>query len=177
MIGFYETQNIGVKIKSPVELLVGLSKPFRIAYKDPKVLLYLQRKLNQTLFLPPNVAGWPGGKSWIDSSTLMLRLKLASVTLNDGVIEWNNNDDGTTAMMREKFYNKVKSKMQRKVKATPNWQLFLASLEKENKEELIDFIIQPELSNGAKMVVNKLDSKDTKNFIVELMSLPEYQLC
>lgn len=175
---FYETQNIGVKIKSPVELLVGLSKPFKVAYKDPKVLLYLQRKLNQTLFLPPNVAGWPGGKSWIDSSTLMLRLKLASVTLNNGVIEWtNNNDDQTAAMMREKFYNKVKSKMQRKVKATPNWQRFLASLEKENKEELIDFIIQPELSNGAKIVVNKLDYKDTKNFIVELMSLPEYQLC
>ncbi|MDH7444575.1 DUF1800 domain-containing protein [Aquimarina sp. 2201CG14-23] len=175
---FYDTQNIGVKIKSPVELIVGLSKPLKVQYKDPKVLLYLQRKLNQTLFLPPNVAGWPGGRSWIDNSTLMLRLKLASVTLNNGVIELHNNDDTkTTSMMREKLYKKIKTQMERRVKATPNWKNFLASLEQKDKQELIDFIIQPQLSDGANKVIGKLDPINTKNFIIELMSLPEYQLC
>ncbi|WP_299213580.1 DUF1800 domain-containing protein [uncultured Aquimarina sp.] len=175
---FYESQNIGIKIKSPVELIVGLSKPFQVVYKDPKVLLYLQRKLNQTLFLPPNVAGWPGGKSWIDNSTLMLRLKLASVTLNNGVIEWHDqNDMEATMMIRQKFYKKMKSQVEKKVKATPNWESFLTSLEKRDKEELVNFIIQPKLSIGANAIIKKLDSSNTKNFIVELMSLPEYQLC
>ncbi|SEL92404.1 Uncharacterized conserved protein, DUF1800 family [Aquimarina amphilecti] len=175
---FYESHHIGIKIKSPIELIIGLSKPFCIKYKDPKVLIYLQRKMNQTLFLPPNVAGWPGGKSWIDNSTLMLRLKLASVTLNDGVIEWHDIDNmEATTMMRQKFYEKIKSQMQRRVKATPNWENYLVSLNNKKKEELIDFILQPKLSYGAKTVTNTLDSKNTKNFIIELMSLPEYQLC
>ncbi len=175
---FYAPENIGVKIKSPIELIVGLSKPLQVIYKDPKVLLYLQRKLNQILFLPPNVAGWPGGRSWIDSSTLMLRLKLASVTLNKGVIEWHDqNDMGITTMMRQKLYKKIKSQTEKKVKAASNWQYFLTSLEQMNKEELIDFIIQPKLSEGASIVIAELDTKNTKNFVIELMSLPEYQLC
>ncbi|MBW1296850.1 DUF1800 domain-containing protein [Aquimarina litoralis] len=175
---FYNPEHIGTKIKSPIELLVGLSKPFQVHYKNTKVLLYLQRKLNQVLFFPPNVAGWKGGKSWIDNSTLMLRLKLASVTLNNGVIEMNNSDDSEVSMMmKQKFYKKMKSQMERKIKATPNWELFLASLEFKNKQQLIDFILQPKLSEGAKNVISELDAGNTKNFIIELMSLPEYQLC
>ncbi|WP_299438119.1 DUF1800 domain-containing protein [uncultured Aquimarina sp.] len=175
---FYEFQNIGVKIKSPIELIVGLSKPFQVVYKDPKVLLYLQRKLNQTLFLPPNVAGWPGGRSWIDNSTLMLRLKLASVTLNSGVIEqYDDTDDQTTMMNKQKFYKKMKTQIEKRVKATPNWENFLTSLEQKDKKELIDFIIQPTLSNSASTMIAKIDPINTKSFIIELMSLPEYQLC
>ncbi len=176
---FYSLANIGVKIKSPIELMVGLSNPFKIEYKDPKVLLYLQRKLNQMLFFPPNVAGWTGGKTWIDNSTLMLRLKLASVTLNSGVIEWNDNEDIPENMMmrQQMMYRTIKSKLQKKVKATPNWEAFLTTLEQKEKSALINFIIQPELSKSAQALVNKIDSGETKNFVIELMSLPEYQLC
>jgi uncharacterized protein (DUF1800 family) len=31
--------------------------------------------LGQMLLYPPNVAGWPSGKVWIDSSTLLLRCR------------------------------------------------------------------------------------------------------
>ncbi|MHA7058353.1 DUF1800 domain-containing protein [Aquimarina sp. M1] len=175
---FYESQNIGVKIKSPIELIVGLSKPFKVKYEDPKVLLYIQHKLNQILFFPPNVAGWPGGRAWIDNSTLLLRMRLASVTLNNGLIEWHSDtDDEASVMMRNKFYKKMKTQIEKKVKATPDWDSFLSSLEPRSKEELVSFIIQPVLLDGAKKIVTELDATDTKNFIIELMSLPEYQLC
>ncbi|MBQ0733449.1 DUF1800 domain-containing protein [Aquimarina celericrescens] len=175
---FYDSQNIGNKIKSPIELMVGLSRTFHIQYEDPKVLLYLQRKLNQILFFPPNVAGWTGGKAWIDNSTLMLRLKLASVTLNSGVIEWQDeNDNPENKMMRQEINKAVKSKLQKKVKATPDWKSFLTSLEQKGKSNLISFILQPELSEMARGVVSRLNQNDTKHFIIELLSLPEYQLC
>ncbi|GAA4271080.1 DUF1800 domain-containing protein [Aquimarina gracilis] len=176
---FYNSRNIGVKIKSPIELMVGLSRPFQIKFKNPKVLLYLQRKLNQILFFPPNVAGWTGGKAWIDNSTLMLRLKLASVTLNSGVIEWNEKGDMPENMIikQQIMYRNIKSKLQKKVQATPNWETFLTDLEQKKKAELIDFLIQPELSHSAQNLVSKLDETNTKNLIIELLSLPEYQLC
>ena len=176
---FYDSKNIGTKIKSPIELIVGLSRTFDIQYEDPKVLLYLQRKLNQMLFFPPNVAGWPGGKAWIDNSTLMLRLKLASLTLNSGIIEWHDKGDMPEGvmMMRQEIYKRMKSKLQKKVKANPNWDTFLTNLEPKTNTELASFLIQPSLSKAAKKIVSILDASDTKNFVVELLSLPEYQLC
>ncbi len=175
---FYDPKNIGTKIKSPIELMVGLSRPFHIKYEDPKVLLYLQKKLNQMLFFPPNVAGWPGGKTWIDNSTLMLRLKLASLTLNSGVIEWHDKGDIPENMIiRQQIYTKMKSKLQKKVKATPNWNAFLSTLDQKDKTELTDFVLQPQLSEAAKKLVSQLDATNIKNLIIELLSLPEYQLC
>ncbi|WP_282080030.1 DUF1800 domain-containing protein [Aquimarina algiphila] len=175
---FYNTKNIGVKIKSPIELMVGLNRPFKVKYDDPKVILYLQRKLNQMLFFPPNVAGWPGGKTWIDNSTLMLRLKLASVILNSGIIEWNDKGDmPENVMMKQKYYQKMKTQIEKKVKATPDWDNFMSGLDQKDKITLSYYLLQPEPSKIAKKVLKDLDSSDTKNFIVELLSLPEYQLC
>ncbi|KAA1247948.1 DUF1800 family protein [Aquimarina sp. RZ0] len=175
---FYTTENIGVKIKSPVELIVGINKAFDVTYTNSKVLIYLQRKLNQLLFFPPNVAGWPGRKTWIDNSTLMLRMKLASVILNNGVIEWyDQNDTPESIKMKQNSYKKRKSQIEKKVKTQVDWNTFLTELYQKDKESLIDFIIQPTVSMGAAAVISTLKAKNTKNFIIELMSLPEYQLC
>jgi hypothetical protein len=42
-------------------------------YENPN-LDYLSKIIRTNASHPPNV-GWPSGKAWIDSSTLMLRLK------------------------------------------------------------------------------------------------------
>ena len=173
---FYKPVNIGSKIKSPIELIVGLNRPFKVTFENPKVLLYLQKKLNQMLFFPPNVAGWPGGKAWIDNSTLMLRLKLPSLTLNSGVIEWDETPSENT-MMKQQLYQKMKTKLQKKVKATPNWNSFLTIAKQKNKTELIDFLIQPELSPVAHTSILDLSEDHLKNYVTAVLSLPEYQLC
>src|SRR3954468_24011627 len=79
---FYDEKNIGCKIKSPVELLVGIQRMLPMKLENEEALLLLQRLLGQILFYPPNVAGWPGGKTWIDSSTLMMRMRIPQL-IND----------------------------------------------------------------------------------------------
>src|SRR6185295_1294303 len=79
---FYEEKNVGAKIKSPVELLVGIQRMLPMTLENEEALLVLQRVLGQVLFYPPNVAGWPGGKSWIDSSSLMMRMRIPQL-IND----------------------------------------------------------------------------------------------
>jgi uncharacterized protein (DUF1800 family) len=79
---FYEEKNIGAQIKSPIELLAGIQRMLPMKLQKDEALLLIQRALGQILFYPPNVAGWPGGKTWIDSSTLMLRMRLPKM-LND----------------------------------------------------------------------------------------------
>jgi uncharacterized protein (DUF1800 family) len=176
---FYSDENIGCKIKSPIELLVGVNRQFNVVYEEPKTLLKLQKLMGQVLFYPPNVAGWPGGKNWIDSSTLMLRLKLPSVVLNAGIIEWHEKEDLSTneAMLRQKMMEKTKRKTQKRFKAIPDWDSFLKHFDSNSKEELIAALIQPQLSKAADKVVAALNESDKKALVIELMSLPEYQLC
>ncbi|MDQ2770303.1 MAG: DUF1800 domain-containing protein, partial [Bacteroidota bacterium] len=76
---FYAPANVGTHIKSPVELLAGIRRTLNVRIDHAQPLLGYQRALGQNLFQPPNVAGWPGGRSWIDSSSLLLRLQLPAI--------------------------------------------------------------------------------------------------
>ncbi|MEM7102348.1 MAG: DUF1800 domain-containing protein [Bacteroidota bacterium] len=75
---FYDEENIGIKIKSPTELLVGIMKTFRLKLHEPEKFYQLQKALGQKLFEPPNVSGWPSGKLWINNGNIMLRMGLAN---------------------------------------------------------------------------------------------------
>jgi hypothetical protein len=78
---FYDDENIGAKVCSPVELIVRYKKMINISCTNPKTILNLQKALGQVLFFPPNVAGWKGGNTWIDSSSLLLRLSIPQYVL------------------------------------------------------------------------------------------------
>lgn len=70
---FFATRNRAVLVKSPVEFVVGTLHQFDIHPADLRPAALLVRNLGQDLFAPPNVKGWPGGETWINSSTLLAR--------------------------------------------------------------------------------------------------------
>ena len=53
------------------------------------------------LFYPPNVAGWPGGKTWIDSSTLMLRMRIPQLINDKDEMNMTPKDDDDQMMGRK----------------------------------------------------------------------------
>jgi hypothetical protein len=172
-----DARSIGCKIKSPTEFLTGMTRLFEVDFKEKTTLVQIQRKLNQELFFPPNVAGWPGGRAWIDSSTLMLRLKAPSVILNFGVIEWDEKGDmpeDKLIQLEEKRDN-TQAKVEKKMQAYPNWEAFEKKMKNE-QSRLKEFLIQPELSVGAQKLLAVSDSVSLKDQPIEIVSLPEYQL-
>jgi uncharacterized protein (DUF1800 family) len=70
---FYAPGNRAVLIKSPVDLVVGTLRQFSFATGEPLPFVLGVAFLGQNLFSPPNVKGWPGGESWINSTTLLAR--------------------------------------------------------------------------------------------------------
>jgi uncharacterized protein (DUF1800 family) len=72
---FYDQENIGSHIKSPIELLVGIKRTLGATFDNQQPNLFIQKVLGQVLLYPPNVAGWAGGKNWIDSSSLLFRMQ------------------------------------------------------------------------------------------------------
>ena len=70
---FYNEANIGTRIKSPIELFVGIQRTFAIKFEKPEVIINYGNSARTGYFRPPNVAGWPSGTNWIDSSTLLAK--------------------------------------------------------------------------------------------------------
>jgi uncharacterized protein (DUF1800 family) len=172
---FYDDKNIGNLVKSPVELLTGMNRQFYISYQNPDVLMQFQRTLNQVLFRPPNVAGWPGGRSWIDSSTLMYRMKIPSTILNAGFIDFTGKadpeDEAYLASQRKQQLNVIK-----RVQAQPDWDKFLKELPTDiTKEQIAGFMLEPPLNKGIIDEVN--NAPNIKATVIQIVSTPEYQLC
>ena len=173
---FQDNENVGNKIKSPAEFIVGLSRQFYVTYNRPQVLIQLQTSLGQYLFNPPNVAGWPGGQSWIDSSSLMLRMRIPSLVLDDGQIDFSGKadpeDEALIALGKTTKPKLAKSY----INASADWPEFLKTLpDNISPLKLASFLLQPPLSDKLKsMVVN---NKSLKSTVVEITSTPEYQLC
>jgi hypothetical protein len=171
---FYDEQNIGVKIKSPIELLVGIRIVVPVIFNKKNQLNYLQKMMGQVLLYPENVSGWKGNKSWIDSNTLMFRMKLASLILNDAII--NLEEKGAFEDSFIKYYDKER-KRNRFIKTTKNWSVFLEQHKNIKPKELRDLLIISKLDKDTNALLDELKISSNRDYCIQLMSIPEYQLC
>lgn len=74
---FFSSTAYRQKITSPIDFTVGTCRRLEGSRVSPTALADVCSKLGQTLFHPPNVAGWEEGKAWINSSTLLGRSNFA----------------------------------------------------------------------------------------------------
>ena len=163
---FYADRNIGNLVKSPVELLTGINRQFYVAYQNPDVLIQFQHTLGQVLFRPPNVAGWPGGRNWIDSSSLMYRMKIPATILNAGVIDFtaktDPEDEAYMASVRRQQPNVIK-----RVQAQPDWDKFLSEIPTDTSQmhKWREFMLEPKLNKKQypASINNSPDIKTTSN--------------
>ncbi|MCK6455321.1 MAG: DUF1800 domain-containing protein [Phycisphaerae bacterium] len=79
---FYAERVMFVKIKSPVELVVGLCRALEIRPVDRAGVAFGLRMMGQDLFQPPNVKGWDGGLNWINTATLFNRYNVVARLLS-----------------------------------------------------------------------------------------------
>ncbi len=70
---FYAPRHRAGLVKSPVDVVVGTLRQFRMTVTDPLPYALTVGRLGQDLFAPPNVKGWPGGETWINATTLLSR--------------------------------------------------------------------------------------------------------
>lgn len=179
---FYDDKNIGNKIKSPVELIVGIRRLIPMEIENDEIQLLFQRTLGQILFYPPNVAGWPGGKNWIDSSSLMLRLRLPQLLTNADEFVVKPKDDDDTQMGMEGAETK---NVARQIKSSVDWNAVTKVFESTPRENLMETIAGVVLQTKSKVRGSLLEKYVDKNArdayikttMIEMMSTPEYQLC
>jgi uncharacterized protein (DUF1800 family) len=174
---FYADENIGVKISSPVELIVRYKKLLALEFKKPKNLLDVQKALGQVLFFPPNVSGWKGNTSWIDSASLLIRLSIPQYIVKGSAIELKakpafeeNPEEGVETIENDKVES--------------DWKELISAFSTVEDEKLQDALFESFIQCNPKninrdMLAAEADKPRIKRRIqtmANIMSLPEFQL-
>ncbi|GAB2560972.1 DUF1800 domain-containing protein [Spirosoma aerophilum] len=170
---FFKPEYRGTKIKSPVELAVGTLKFLDITNPDLGYVADTSRTLQQYLFYPPNVAGWPGQRDWISSNTYPARGGYSDSLIN------GRKSNGQTLS-----FNVVPLNYARSFKSAEDAPLFVkdviglmlpvaptAAKEKLLLDTLLDGTIVANWSTNTPMADLRI-----QKFLKALMRLPEYQL-
>jgi uncharacterized protein (DUF1800 family) len=185
---FYATPVPRDQIKSPIQFLVAMLKQLEITTPPAGFPILAQQQLGQTLFLPPNVAGWDWGKAWINTNTLLTRYNLAGfLTKGAGTAL-----PGMAAGQGKRPAKPLARAGRQPARgwAGPDYQAIAPPALREDPAALVDSLIQrffqgPIAKNhrGAfiEYATTKQGARFTDSEAAELchlmLSTPEYQLC
>ena len=170
---FYKAEYRGAKIKNPIELTIGSLKFLNIAKPDLAYIADTARVLQQYLFFPPNVAGWPGQRDWISSTTYPARggysdslvngRKTNGQTLSFTLVPLDYARSFTSAENAPQFVRDVSSLMLRVAPTATKEKLLL--------DTLLDGTDVANWSTNTPMADLRI-----QKFLKAVMRLPEYQL-
>jgi uncharacterized protein (DUF1800 family) len=86
---FYSAYAYRQKIKSPIEYALGMARMIGVGITgrvvlSPYSLLGALELMGQLMYAPPNVKGWEGGKSWLNTATVLAHHNFAHALVNGG---------------------------------------------------------------------------------------------
>jgi len=154
---FYSRHALGRKVRSPVELAIGFLRTLEGSTNSYELAESLQR-LGQGLLYPPSVKGWDGGRTWINSSTLLGRSNLIRGLLHNSKTRFGKQ----------------------------SLQEYLNSQGANSMDEVIDLfdemLFAVRIPMGARDNIRRLggDGRDVEKLneaVHALCTLPEFQLC
>ena len=155
---FYSSASLGKKVRSPVELGIGLLRSLEATAGLPQIAEQI-RELGQMPLFPPNVKGWPGGMAWINSSTLLGRANFVRQLVQD-------NDTLFGGVTLEAYIDKLGWKTADQVVDNLSELLLAVPLPKDVRSQLV-----AQIEGGNEGRLTKL-----KKTVHTLGSLPEFQM-
>ncbi|GAB3042800.1 hypothetical protein GCM10027185_53130 [Spirosoma pulveris] len=170
---FFKPDYRGSKIKNPIELAVGTLKFLDITNPDFTYVADTSRTLQQYMFFPPNVAGWPGQRNWISSTTYLARSSYSDSVVNGRKSNGQNLTFRVVPLDYARSYQSaenatlfVKDVVSGLLQLAPN-----PTKEKLLLDTLLDGTIAANWSTNTPMADVRI-----QKFLKALMRLPEYQL-
>ncbi|MEO0474866.1 MAG: DUF1800 domain-containing protein [Planctomycetota bacterium] len=164
---FYDEAIVGKQIKSPVQIVIGTIHQTHAPLRSDRAIATALRGMGQQLFEPPSVAGWPGGNSWINTSTLFMRQNTCAYLLA-------GTTPGKTFKKSDVDYNPMP---------------LLAGFEDANAKRVVDQLCNTMLghhvgANRREPLIRFMEAREkgvTADSLVALLllitAMPEYQLC
>lgn len=175
---FSSSQAYRSRVKSPVEFTVGAYRQLGLT-DNGMSLPGIATLMGQTIFDPPNVAGWPGDKVsslWLNSGTWMTRLNYVDLLLVRG----SNARNTTPAVNLQAIVdtNKIDSPSA----FVDYFASFLldGNFEADHRTQLIDYFTTSDTSRGGQKITlangQSYPFNRVRGTLYLMMTLPEYQL-
>ncbi len=84
---FFAPANLRSRVLEPVAYVVGAARALEITQPAPSSMILADwcGRLGQDPFYPPNVGGWPDGRSWISPHTMIGRANFAAALVETGL--------------------------------------------------------------------------------------------
>jgi hypothetical protein len=158
------------KIKSPIELVVGAT----VAVGGKANMPFLREsttKMGQNILFPPNVKGWDGEETWINSNTVLLRFNFGlslSTQRGDEFVRQSKIEKGlldAKATTGEQVVNYM-SRLLLDGTLTPKFKTdVLSYMDLNDKQKKVPFELKEDKPNAK-----------VRGLMHLMMSTPEYQL-
>jgi uncharacterized protein (DUF1800 family) len=99
---FFAEANLGNRVLGPVEYVIGSVRALEQMDPPPStyLLAFWMGQLGQDLFYPPNVGGWPGGRTWITAQTMIGRARYAAALVGGALSRHPTSWDATALARR-----------------------------------------------------------------------------
>jgi len=168
---FYSEGVRGQRIKSPAELVIGGVRELRTPVRDLSALLDAMDLMGQSLFFPPSVAGWPGGRTWINTSTMFVRQNTMAFLLT------GRRPGGEDALADRQQYE-----------PGPIMDELRAALGDGDDQHMVESVLRYTLGKTPTHAIQALgdvladrgdarDGKALRDMLLLVTAMPEYQLC
>jgi hypothetical protein len=176
---FSSAQAYRSRVKSPVEFTVGAYRAYGVK-GDGQGLPAIATLMGQTIFDPPNVAGWPGDKVsslWLNSGTWLTRLNYLDLLLVRGTLA----SKGSTPPidLQTIVNNNAIDSPDRFVDYFASF-LLDGTLASDRRSQLIDYFTTSDTSRGGQQIIltngKSYPLNRVRGTLYLMMASPEYQL-
>lgn len=84
---FFRDANIGTRVSDPVSFLLHPLVALEFGRDPPSTLVLAEwvSRMGQDLFHPPNVGGWPDGRAWLSTRTVVARTNYVAALVAGGL--------------------------------------------------------------------------------------------
>jgi uncharacterized protein (DUF1800 family) len=168
---FFSEHAYRQRIKCPVEFAVGAVKAVGQGFVTPGSLVPSLERMGMPLFAPPNVKGWPFGKAWLNTATVLARANFAQ-QLSSGTGQLNLSDPAATVAVAVDPSALLRLE---KISDPPQVVAFLVDLllqgdiTASERERLTNYVADGKPDGPA------LDQR-VRETVHSIMTMPEYQL-
>lgn len=166
---FYAPTVIRGQIKSPVQWMVQTARVLEAPLPTPIATEVSLQQMGQVLFEPPNVKGWPGGRTWITSSIYLFRCNLAGYIVSGAIpnLPGFRKNFGSVDIPLEKIAPPALRSDPEGLCDTITMRLLNIRLSNPEREKFIAFLQK----HG-----DPVQDGTVRDFLHLVMSTPEYQI-
>ncbi|MFQ5631657.1 MAG: DUF1800 family protein [bacterium] len=174
---FYAEENVGSIIKSPAHLVVSTVRQLGAPDADLSYLFNAADLLDQALFSPPNVAGWPGQRAWISPFLLASRSAFGESAILGGRIDRNLDNKNLKPIKTDIMAFARSFGIDRPRELLDKWiEHFMSiALDDLTKESLLSILLEGAAEDDWSLNFEGVEDR-VANCLTQMLRLPEYQL-